>query len=98
MRTVNVSYFICIMILIVYHNHTENIIINRFILYNRNLIISAVNKLQFYTNCLVTSPWSKNCWEAFKNYVTLEGGGGGGMVTGEVLRVMHLMRINEYKA
>ena len=56
MHTVNVSYFICIIITITYHDHTENIIINRFISYNRNLIIFAVNKFQFYTNCLVTSP------------------------------------------
>ena len=56
LRTVNVSYFICIIITVIYHDHTKNIIINRFISYNRNLIISAGNKLQFYTNCLVTSP------------------------------------------
>ena len=56
MLAVNVSYFICIIITIIYHDHTEINIINRFIPYNRNLIISAVNKLQFYTNCLGTSP------------------------------------------
>ena len=51
MCTVNVSYFICIIITIIYHDHTENIIINRFTLYNRIL-----NNYYIYElfNCMTT--------------------------------------------